>query len=123
MIVGASEEGVEFHVSNWTEGEQSEAAAHIERAVAEVRKMRAAARATTLKVRKMREPQEEPVICPKCGSSDVIDDECQTCAEALADEDLKICATCRSALVDGDCETCAEIAREEQASEAPQEEP
>lgn len=68
-------------------------------------------------------PEEEPAICPTCGSSDVVDGDCQTCAEALADEEPKICSTCRSALVDGDCETCADIAREEQASEAPEEEP
>lgn len=31
-------------------------------------------------------PQEEPEICPKCGSSNVVAGDCKTCAEAAADE-------------------------------------
>lgn len=31
--------------------------------------------------------QDEPKTCPVCGSSDVVDDECQACAEIAREED------------------------------------
>lgn len=30
---------------------------------------------------------QEPKTCPVCGSSDVVDDECQACAEVRRDRD------------------------------------
>lgn len=53
--------------------------------------------------------------CSRCGS-DLIDGECEPCAEALAEP-----TTCRcgATLVDGECEVCAEVQAELDAEEAP----
>ena len=75
---------------------------------------------------------EEPEVCLKCGSSDVVDGECQPCAEVLAEEaaseapqdEPEACPRCGSTdLVDGECQPCAEAQADEDASEAPQDEP